>query len=305
MASSRASNLRHRLVGLLPAEQQVKVYKWFKTRILRQRIGQSGIVVISYPKSGRTWFRIMLSRCYAGTHGLDENTLLKDDNFHRLNAQVPVISWFHGKFIAEISGSQEPKAFLDSKKIVFLVRNPIDVTISTYFHLFGGRAKPEKRAMQGIPASMDELPIDQFVLTSKWSVRNIVTFMNEWAALLDGNPQVLMVRYEDMRKDAAGEMERVNRFLGGGFSAETIAKAVTASSFENLKEQERSGTIANAALKPRNADDPNSFKVRRGKVGGYVDYLKPETIAEVERIAAEGLSPTFGYSFGGGAQPPG
>jgi hypothetical protein len=42
--------------------------------------------------------------------------------------------------------------------------------------------------------------------------------------------------------------------------------------------------------------DPESFKVRRGKVGGYQEYLS----AEDEKYAANALrrlDPLFGYSF--------
>lgn len=243
----------------------------------------------------------MLSRCYAGTYALDENILIKGDNFHRLDARIPNVTSFHGKFINDIAAGQDAHQILEGKKVIFLVRNPIDVSISCYFHLFGGRSRPQKREMQGIPKSMDELPIDQFVISSKWSVENIIKFMNEWGLVLEKNPNMLLLKYEDMRASPAFEMGRVNTFLGGPFTSDVIDTAVSASSFDKLKEQERSGTIANSALQPRDKDDPNSYKVRRGKVGGYVDYLSPETIVEVENTATQELSPAFGYIPGNGA----
>ena len=51
-------------------------------------------------------------------------------------------------------------------------------------------------------------------------------------------------------------------------------------------------------LKRRDASDPNSFKVRRGKVGGYRDYFPDEQVAELEALMAEKLSPSLGYQPG-------
>jgi hypothetical protein len=46
-------------------------------------------------------------------------------------------------------------------------------------------------------------------------------------------------------------------------------------------------------LKDRN--DPSTYKVRRGKVGGYRDYFTPEQAEELEQFVYTRLSPAFGY----------
>jgi hypothetical protein len=48
-------------------------------------------------------------------------------------------------------------------------------------------------------------------------------------------------------------------------------------------------------LKPGDVADPNSYKVRRGKVGGYREDLTPAQIAALESKMAARLSPYFGY----------
>jgi len=40
-------------------------------------------------------------------------------------------------------------------------------------------------------------------------------------------------------------------------------------------------------LRPRDSRDEESFKVRKGKVGGYVDYLDPADRAFVDRVIRE------------------
>ena len=46
----------------------------------------------------------------------------------------------------------------------------------------------------------------------------------------------------------------------------------------------------------RNRNDPDTFKVRRGKVGGFRDYFEPEQVEKMERMVRERLWPGFGYS---------
>jgi hypothetical protein len=49
-------------------------------------------------------------------------------------------------------------------------------------------------------------------------------------------------------------------------------------------------------VKPGDEGNPDSFKVRRGKVGGYRDYFTPEQVRIVDAMVDEVLDPSFGYS---------
>jgi hypothetical protein len=48
-------------------------------------------------------------------------------------------------------------------------------------------------------------------------------------------------------------------------------------------------------MKPGDASDPSSFKVRRGKVGGWHDYVTEEQAAAIDRMVREQLNPIYGY----------
>ena len=41
--------------------------------------------------------------------------------------------------------------------------------------------------------------------------------------------------------------------------------------------------------------DPETFKVRKGKVGGYVDYLDAKEIEYLDNKIEADLDPIFGY----------
>ena len=48
-------------------------------------------------------------------------------------------------------------------------------------------------------------------------------------------------------------------------------------------------------MKPGNADDPSSFKVRRAKVGGWRDYVTEEQAAALDALVRDSLNPVYGY----------
>jgi hypothetical protein len=61
-----------------------------------------------------------------------------------------------------------------------------------------------------------------------------------------------------------------------------------------MKKLERAGAFDSKILRAGDTQDPESFKVRRGKIGGFADYLSPND----QRFAAAALGrldPRFGY----------
>jgi hypothetical protein len=291
------TRLAYFVTRMLPQRQRKKIMRMAKGIAQRKDLAGSDVILISFPKSGRTWFRVLLSRCYAKSFGLDENTLIKRDNFQKLDPRAPLFMSFHGTFLSEVSRGEESSSLLAGKKIIFLVRNPIDVSVSVYFHRLGERAKSTGRDMKVSSGPLKGVSVEDFVLNSSHSVPEIIRFMNRWAELLGGHPEAIMVRYEDLRSDPVREMKKIAAFLGNPFTDEAIEGAVQASSFETLREQERRGQFANNALKPRDPANPNSYKVRRGKVKGYVDYLSEDGIRTAENLVASQLAKKLNYGI--------
>ena len=98
-------------------------------------------------------------------------------------------------------------------------------------------------------------------------------------------------------------MKRITALIGEDFSDDEIQEAVDFGSFDNLRKLETSGFFRQGGLTLRNPADPETFKVRRGKVGGYRDYFTPEQVAELEQLMVSRLSPTFGYGPEDATQP--
>ena len=60
-------------------------------------------------------------------------------------------------------------------------------------------------------------------------------------------------------------------------------EALEFSRFENMQKLEAAGAFDSKILHPGDVRDPESFKVRRGKIGGYREYLS----AEDQQFAAD------------------
>jgi alcohol sulfotransferase len=48
-------------------------------------------------------------------------------------------------------------------------------------------------------------------------------------------------------------------------------------------------------MKPGDKANPDSFKVRRAKVGGFKDYFDDAQVARLDAMVEERLLPGFGY----------
>jgi alcohol sulfotransferase len=126
--------------------------------------------------------------------------------------------------------------------------------------------------------------------------------MNLWAREQGRMKAFMMVRYEDLKADPAGVLDRVARFLGTPGSAEAIAEAVGYASFKNMRKLEQSQAFGadDRKMAPGDRSDLRSYKVRRAKIGGYRDYYTPAQVEEIDALDADRLSPGLGY----GAEPP-
>ncbi|MFW5653653.1 MAG: sulfotransferase domain-containing protein, partial [Planctomycetota bacterium] len=108
----------------------------------------------------------------------------------------------------------------------------------------------------------------------------------QWYAERDVPAAVLFVRYEDLHASTEATLRRVLNFAGLHTADDaTIRQAVEYCAFDRLKKAEASGRFGSEDLTPGHPQDAESYKVRRGKVGGFTDYLSDADIAYIdERI---------------------
>ena len=233
--------------------------------------------IISYPSAGRTW----LTRFFAVYGWVDvtfTHDMLKWDNLSAgkdMNGQ-DVLRW------NELKSVWDPKKY-DKHGIILLIRDPRDIVVS-YFYQKTVR-EPWLEEIGRIPWAPEiDMTIDEFALDDVYGFKKIIEFMNLWAQRFD-----YLISYEDMHRDFRGEMMRLLGFVTkDAIDPVRFDAAVEASTFlqmnlvEGLRDVRRFGVSS-----------PQTKKARKGKVGGYVDELKPETIREIERFMKTSLNAAY------------
>ena len=131
----------------------------------------------------------------------------------------------------------------------------------------------------------------------RFGVRAIVSTMNDWMNEFPGRDNFTLIRYEALRASPKEHFRDLLAVLGEPMPDTTIFdEALEFSRFENMQKLEAAGAFDSKILHPGDVRDPESFKVRRGKVGGYREYLSVEDQQYAANALAE-LDPRFGYSF--------
>ena len=291
---------RERLVSMLfflPNSKKLALDHWLRGRKEYREIQKADYVIVSPPKCGRTWLRMMLSRFFQIRYGLPESELLGYDNYHRLNPSVPRIRFTHDRYIKDYTGNHDSKRDFYGKKVILLVRDPRDVAVSNYFQWINC-VNPYKKKLLEIPEHPEQVPIFEYAMTLQFGIPRTVEFLRAWAGELEKVHAHLMIRYEDMRAMPAQILGQVLGFMDIEASTEEIEQVVEWTSFENMKQIERSRSFDSGSrrLMIKDAGNPQAFKVRRGKVGGYTDYFSGPELEKIDRMVNEGVPPLYGYN---------
>ena len=277
----------------LPEDRKIRLNRWLRGRHEYHKLRHADAAVVSFGKSGRTWLRVMLTRYYQAKHKIDKMELIGFYNFHKHNKDIPRLFFTHDTYIDDYVKTGPTKAHFYDRNVVLLVRDPRDVAVSSYFQR-KYRGNESKLALRDI--SIEDGPsMFEFVA---FRVPLIIDFLNAWQAELKNLPQALVVRYEDLKTDPAAELAKILDFLGTPGSDEEVADAVSFADYENMKKLEASGGLGadDRRITPVDRDDPNTYKVRRAKVGGYRDYFTEEEVAAFDDLVATRLAPEFGYA---------
>jgi hypothetical protein len=253
--------------------------------------------VVSYPKSGRTWFSTIYfhyARLVLGATDMVQQSLHMPDRnlqFQQLLAEkskggrFPVCVFTHLGFSGIKPFESDPGPWPDKahtvlkRPTVLIVRNPRDVVVSHYHHL---------RAVGGVLAP--DLPLSEFI-RGPWGIARIVKFMNLWAEGLGAHHRNLhLCTYESMKQDTVDAFSSAMTFLGDRVQPQAATRAVEESSFDKLRTREQASRVYQGA-----SLEPDTFRFRRGSVGGYTQELAAVDAAYLDEIIGRDLAQVFGY----------
>ena len=247
------------------------------------------VVIISFPQSGRTFVRAMLSRLFQRRFVIDERRLLEFPMLQKASGDVPRLLFTHaGDAMRTAEEIRLDPAVYEHCRVALLARHPGDVAVSRYHHL---KHRSRDKARQRLA----EQPLETFVWSEQGGIPAIVRFMNQWAQLARNRKDVGIVRYEDFLSDPRGTLGTLAKQVGLNVDEADIADAAEFGALGNLKQREREGYFQSSRLQAAKKGDEASYKVRSGSSGGYRKRLEPENAAKVDAFVAANLDPVFGY----------
>lgn len=229
--------------------------------------------ILSYPKVGRTWLRALVGRALVERHRLPVERLL--DTEHLVAALgLPVLAFDH-----DGSGMMGNRTWRDlapdksdyrDKRVLLLGRDVRDTLVSAYFH-----ATRRIGEFDG--------PISSFIRSERFGAEKVLAFYRQWHAARSVPREFMFLRYESLHTEPVAALQRVLDFLGvRDVASETLAAAVEFARFDNLRRAEAENLFRSPTLRAASGADPESFKVRKGKIGGFRDYLTADDIAYVD-----------------------
>ncbi len=287
----------------LPASTRVALRRKSLAQLELAKAARASLIIIGHPKSGNTWLKAMISRLYQLRYDLPESKLINTDEFARKIPEIPRLAATNGYYsyegeVGKLLAADAADNPLRHKPVMFLARHPIDIAVSWY-HQF---TKRQSRAKQELINHFIDHPIDRRTVTMWDFVRHsdiglpfLIEYQNTWAANIAALDNGLLVKYEELRAEPVPTLMKILDLMGASFSEDEVREAVEWGSFDNLRQLEARGTFSQGGMKLRNADDASTFKVRRGKVGGYREDFNPDQVAELEQLVRQNISPVLGY----------
>lgn len=289
--------LEDRAMGILPDRPRIALKRYFRGIRERRKLAGADLVVIAHPKAGSTWLRFQLSRVYQKKHGLSEDVIPNVEELHAGNPAIPRLLMGAYNYVKLDVAGPAPAPSLADKAVVFIARHPLDILVSLYFHV-KKHALRERKLINDWPLDLTDVSMMQFMLESNWGLRPLIRFYNDCMRQHRSLERSMMLSYERMRSEPVESLIAITELAGAPVSVAEAEEATAFASFDNLRQAELENRFNTTRLRAADPKDPNSFKVRRGKVFGYRDHFQERELETLEAIIDRELDPGFGYSRG-------
>ena len=231
------------------------------------------IVIATFPKSGTTWLQNTVYNLLGCPNGPIE----------RINHTVP---WLQsvGVTLEDIEKMEGPRVFTthdywswmpeklrNTARFIYCARNPKDQAVSYFHHLQNMKASyGQKCSDMTFNEYFDQIyskkDVAEFGL---WEDHNL-----EWLGQTS-RKNILFLTYEDMKENSEREIRKMSEFLGLFVDEQRITDTLNKSRFEYMRNSDN----LNLSWHLRGSKD----FIRKGNVGGWVDYLIKEQSAYFEK----------------------
>lgn len=227
-------------------------------------LSKNDIFIISYPKSGSTWFRFVLYELLTNNHS----------SFERVNNTIPTIGKHfnssiktpYGRFIK----SHEPYRKKYKKSIV-IVRDVRDVIISEFYHNKRKGIIPDKEKF--------EVFLENFLSDAVNRFGNYHENVSSWirASKFEEN-EILFLKFEDLKLDPLGQFNKVNEFLNLGRSKNFIVEKISNNTIDRMKQKEDKSTDRTLI-----SSNKNIRFIGNGSTGNWKDIYSKDQLNKINK----------------------
>jgi hypothetical protein len=266
------------------------------TWLLHRRLDPRDVFIASFPRSGSHWLKFQLLEIITGQSADFENvkrriTRVGDHGVPGAAALVALGVINPGKAqpllpdASRLMHTHEPYR-RDYRRVVYLVRDIRDVVLSEFAI---GKELGLLRYYE-----IDEF--DNFLeLFLNGTIDRYQTWQDHVISYLDSplakNGNLLVLRFEDLRKNPEEHLRRIVEFLGVRSGQEDIRRAIAHNTVEKMRAKE------DASRAMRKSSGEEGRFVRRGSVGGWRERLTEEQVRLVDQYAGRVLG-LMGYPKG-------
>lgn len=265
----------------------------------------------SYPKSGNTWFRIILENLFNKDHfdidkidpnfsndrkyinkfcGFDSN-LLTENEIYLLK---PDINDNIAKNTKKLLFRKTHEAYLrledqrpilgnpEFYKAIYIVRNPLSIVASLANHLnISNNESIDLMCSENYSIGVSQKH-------TKYSSQNILSWknnVNSWVN--EKNIDLFIIKYEDLQSNTFKTLKNFFKFSELNVTDDEINKVIEKTTFNKLSQIEKNGEYS---YKPRRM---KSF-FRKGKIDSWKEELNEEQINKIIKYNEETMI-KFGY----------
>ena len=245
------------------------------------------VLITTSPKAGTTWMQQILHQCRSGG---DTDFISIDDVVPWLELPRQGKTW--QQVLADFNQLPDPRVFkthctyeqtpgVNTAKIILSSRDPRDCCVSFYHHIMDMTDGAREQAGINTPQSFDDY-FDYWLESEVW-FRSVTSW---WPHI--NKPNILWLRYEDMKTDLRTNIERIVHFLDWQVSPSQYDLVLEYCSFEWMKTNVEKFNRQNS--QQQNTFKPNGF-IRKGHVGGYKQLITDEMSDRILDKAGQKLDP--------------
>jgi Sulfotransferase domain len=185
------------------------------------------VFLVSFPKSGNTWFRFLIANAFKVHYGIE-----RDVNFFTIDEIIPGMGMATKNLQpGGIFGRNDLPRFIKSHspynpyycRVFLLVREPKDALVS-YFHYQRDRGE----------ISLD-MSISEFIRHPKFGVNKWIQHTQSWCSHFRQGQNIQVFTYESFIKDPKPQLARCMELLGIQMQGSDLEKAIFLSSKEQMQ----------------------------------------------------------------------